>query len=155
MSYFGRYPGQPTDADRITLPEIMAGLEVQSEGRVRAENFQPAGAENALCSFNGTFVSMPDGRLFPLTRPRATVSCCSPTEPVAPKDASCCAEAEPIAPPATSSAPGRRPSTVRPEPAISWLGAGPRPRCGSPCPHRRARASENGTCSWREHGRTP
>jgi hypothetical protein len=98
VSYFGRYPAPPTDADRITLPEIMAGIEDQSGGRVRVENFRPAGAENALCSFNGTFVSMPDGRLFPLTRPRATTSCCSSTEPVAPKAGSCCAEAETVAP---------------------------------------------------------
>lgn len=78
VSYFGRYPTAPTSDDRITLPEIMAGLEAQTGGLVRVDNFQPAGAENALCSFNGTFVSMADGRLHPLTTPTAA-SCCGAT----------------------------------------------------------------------------
>jgi hypothetical protein len=94
VSYFGRYPAVPTDADRITLPEIMAGLEAQTGGLVRAENFQPAGAENALCSFNGTFVSMPDGTLHALTRPRAAASCCPEAQPPS-APASCCPEAQP------------------------------------------------------------
>ncbi len=76
VSYFGRYPQAPTDADRITLPEIILGLEAQTNGLVRREHFQPAGAENAWCSFNGNFVSLPDGRLLPLTQP-AKASCCS------------------------------------------------------------------------------
>jgi uncharacterized radical SAM superfamily Fe-S cluster-containing enzyme len=79
VSYFGRYPQPPTDADRITLPEIMAGLEAQTGGLVRREHFQPAGAENAWCSFNGNFVSMPDGRLLPLTQPKKS-GCCSQPE---------------------------------------------------------------------------
>ena len=78
VSYFGRYPVAPTDADRITLPEIIAGLEAQTDGLVRIEHFQPAGAENAMCSFNGNFVSMPDGSLVPLTRFRPAETCCPP-----------------------------------------------------------------------------
>jgi hypothetical protein len=78
VSYFGRYPSAPTDADRITLPEIIARLEAQTDGLVRMEHFQPAGAENAMCSFNGNFVSMPDGSLVPLTRFRPAEACCAP-----------------------------------------------------------------------------
>lgn len=59
----------------------MAGLEAQTDGLVRVQHFQPAGAENALCSFNGAFVSMPDGRLLPLTRARAATACCAQAEP--------------------------------------------------------------------------
>jgi uncharacterized radical SAM superfamily Fe-S cluster-containing enzyme len=80
VSYFGRYPAAPTNADRITLPEIIAGLAAQSGGMVRMDSFQPAGAENALCSFNGTFVSMPDGQLLPLTRTRPADACCGTAE---------------------------------------------------------------------------
>ena len=83
ISYFGRYPlplnAAPTDAERITLPEIISALEAQSGGLVRRENFQPAGAENAWCSFNGNFVSLADGRLVPLTRAPAAGGCCAPT----------------------------------------------------------------------------
>lgn len=78
VSYFGRYPQDPTDADRITLPEIMAGLEAQTDGRVKIAHFQPAGAENALCSFNGNFVSLPDGSLRPLSQPKNASACCTP-----------------------------------------------------------------------------
>ena len=108
VSYFGRYPVAPTDADRVTLPEIVAGLEAQTDGLVRIEDFQPAGAENARCSFNGTFVSMPDGRLHPLTRAPAGAACCGSAEaPPVPRRfevrsgsdgapaAGCCPEAEP------------------------------------------------------------
>ena len=45
VSYFGRYPAPPRDADRITLPELMAGLEAQSGGLVRVRDFQPPGCE--------------------------------------------------------------------------------------------------------------
>jgi uncharacterized radical SAM superfamily Fe-S cluster-containing enzyme len=102
VSYFGRYPAAPENADRITLPEIVAGLAAQSGGLVRVEDFQPAGAENARCSFNGTFVAMPDGRLLPLTRWSAATgpagaSCCAPA-PDAPEHAdsaepTCCSPA--------------------------------------------------------------
>ncbi len=78
VSYFGRYPQDPTDADRITLPEIMAGLEAQTNGLVKIAHFQPAGAENALCSFNGNFVSMPDGSLRQLSQPKNASACCTP-----------------------------------------------------------------------------
>jgi uncharacterized radical SAM superfamily Fe-S cluster-containing enzyme len=78
VSYFGRYPEAPTDADRITLPEIMQALEAQTEGQVRVEHFQPGGAEHALCSFSGNFVSMPDGSLHALARSQNASGCCGP-----------------------------------------------------------------------------
>jgi 7,8-dihydro-6-hydroxymethylpterin dimethyltransferase len=81
VSYFGRFPRVPTDADRITLPEIIAGLQAQTDGLVRVEDFQPAGAENALCSFNGMFVTLPDGRLHPLTRASSAACCSGVAEP--------------------------------------------------------------------------
>jgi hypothetical protein len=77
-SYFGRYPKPPTDEDRFTLPEVISAIEHQSHGRIRAESFLPPGGENALCSFHGNFVVMPDGQLRPLTR-HLNNSCCQPT----------------------------------------------------------------------------
>ena len=77
VSYFGRYPQAPRDADRITLPEVMQGLEAQTGGQVAVEHFQPGGAEHALCSFSANYVTMPDGSLHPLVRPRAS-GCCAP-----------------------------------------------------------------------------
>jgi hypothetical protein len=67
VSYFGRYPQAPSDADRITIPEVIRNLEVQTGGLVTSQAFRPPGCENALCSFHGNFVLMPDGSLKSLT----------------------------------------------------------------------------------------
>jgi uncharacterized radical SAM superfamily Fe-S cluster-containing enzyme len=73
VSYFGRFPGRPTDLDRITLPEVMTGIEAQTRGAVRVEHFRAPSAENAHCSFQGSFFRMPDGTLKPSG---ARASCC-------------------------------------------------------------------------------
>ena len=61
VSYFGRYPRPPEDRDRFTLPEVMMGLERQTQGMVLASHLRPPGAENAHCSFSGNFVRTKDG----------------------------------------------------------------------------------------------
>jgi uncharacterized radical SAM superfamily Fe-S cluster-containing enzyme len=75
ISYFGRYPAAPNDADRITIPEIIQIIEEQTEGQFAAANFYPASGENPYCSFHGKFWLYPDGRVVPAARP-AVVSCC-------------------------------------------------------------------------------
>jgi 7,8-dihydro-6-hydroxymethylpterin dimethyltransferase len=80
MSFFGRYPLAAQDENRITLPEVIREIEQQTRGRILAESFRPPGGENALCSFHGNFVLMPDGQLKPLTRHNAHASCCCPPE---------------------------------------------------------------------------
>ncbi len=82
VSYFGRYPQPPTDAMRITLPEIISNIARQTGGRIKEENFRPPGCENALCSFHGNFVLMPGGDLMPTTwhNPGQTASCCGKPE---------------------------------------------------------------------------
>lgn len=71
VSYFGRYPKEPADADRITLPQVMRGIEEQTDGLIKLENLKPPGCENALCSFHGNFKLLPDGRLKALSN-----ACC-------------------------------------------------------------------------------
>jgi len=66
VSYFGRQPVLPQNRDRITLPEILAALETQSRGKVRARDFHPPGCENALCSFHGRFFITENGGLKPV-----------------------------------------------------------------------------------------
>ncbi|MBI5589102.1 MAG: radical SAM protein [Deltaproteobacteria bacterium] len=79
VSYFGRRPELPQNRDRITLPEILAALESQSRGRVRASDFRPPGCENALCSFHGRFFITESGGLNPVvTLPLASAG--SPPE---------------------------------------------------------------------------
>ncbi|NMC31624.1 MAG: radical SAM protein [Veillonellaceae bacterium] len=63
VSYFGRYPQAPADKDRITLPEIMRAIELQTGGMIPAVSLHPPQAENAYCSFQGHYVRMPDGAM--------------------------------------------------------------------------------------------
>ncbi len=67
VSYFGRYPSIPQDTGRITIPEIIRSLEIQTGGLLKIDDFKPPGCENAFCSFNGTFVLMPDSSVKALT----------------------------------------------------------------------------------------
>ncbi len=83
ISYFGRYYQQaPADADRVTIPEVIRAIEEQSAGLLTAGAFCPPGGENALCSFHGNFVQMPDGRLKALTRHKAPVALAGDRLPV-------------------------------------------------------------------------
>ena len=76
ISYFGRYLTSPTNAARITIPEVIRAIEAQSDGRISAASFCPPRGENAACSFHGSFVQMADGTLKALTHHK-TSSCCS------------------------------------------------------------------------------
>jgi uncharacterized radical SAM superfamily Fe-S cluster-containing enzyme len=78
ISYFGRYPAPPTDGMRITLPEVIRAIEEQTHGLVPADTLCPPGGENALCSFHGNYVLMPDGTLKPLTHRKNEAGCCQP-----------------------------------------------------------------------------
>ena len=75
VSYFGRYPEPPGDAARITLPELMRGLETQTGGAVRAADFRPPGCEHSHCSFHANYVVMEDGSLLQLS---SGGGCCAP-----------------------------------------------------------------------------
>jgi uncharacterized radical SAM superfamily Fe-S cluster-containing enzyme len=79
VSYFGRYPHQPKDADRITLPELMRAIEEQSGGKFQVDHFRPPGCENALCSFHGNYLILSDGALRSLQSPFGE-ECCSVPE---------------------------------------------------------------------------
>jgi len=78
ISYFGRYPAEPRDESRITIPEIIHMIEEQSAGQFKAANFYPASGENPYCSFHGKFWLHPDGKVVPTARPEAA-SCCGPS----------------------------------------------------------------------------
>ncbi len=86
ISYFGRfdklttgrYPIAPTDADRITIPDVIQAVVAQTGGLVKQDSFAPPGCENALCSFHGNFVLMPDGRLIPWSKHEAQSCGCQP-----------------------------------------------------------------------------
>jgi uncharacterized radical SAM superfamily Fe-S cluster-containing enzyme len=80
VSYFGRYPQPPADADRITLPEVIAAMQDQTGGLIQSAWFTPSGGPNRYCSFNGNFVVMEDGTLKPIISRQSQSSCCSPQD---------------------------------------------------------------------------
>lgn len=82
ISYFGRYPQPPANTDRLTIPEIIRAIEAQTGGLVKQAHFKPPGCENALCSFHGNFIVMPDDRLVSWTQHRPQ-ACCAPPEDAA------------------------------------------------------------------------
>ncbi|UIJ38196.1 radical SAM protein [Desulfobaculum bizertense] len=80
VSYFGRYPKAPSDVERITLPEVMAGLEAQSNGLVSTADFLPPACEHELCSFHANYLVLEDGTLHRLS---SKSNCCCTPHPAA------------------------------------------------------------------------
>ena len=77
VSYFGRYPTAPLDSQRITLPEVIRGIESQTKGIFKVEHFAPSGCDHARCAFHGDFVMLSDGSVKHLTM-KSEQTCCSP-----------------------------------------------------------------------------
>ncbi len=67
LSYFGRYPIDPDNKDRITIPDLLREIEKQTNGELRADNFIPTSCSNVHCDAKSMSVLMEDGTLFPMT----------------------------------------------------------------------------------------
>jgi uncharacterized radical SAM superfamily Fe-S cluster-containing enzyme len=78
VSYFGRYPAAPSDALRITLPEVLRAIEEQSGGMIQASHFGPPGCENSLCSFHGQFMLLSNRKVMPLKSADSKACCATP-----------------------------------------------------------------------------
>lgn len=76
VSYFGRYPKPPADADRITLPETLQAVEAQTDGLMRLADFAPSCCDHPRCTFHGDFVVIPDGLIKLTAYNGASSSCC-------------------------------------------------------------------------------
>lgn len=74
ISYFGRYPQEPRNEDRITLSQVLREIEEQTEGRMKTSHFRPPGGEHAHCSFHANFLRLPDKSMKPLAQESG--SCC-------------------------------------------------------------------------------
>lgn len=70
VSYFGRYPQAPGDADRYTLGDLLGDIEEQSRGLLRASDLIPSHCDHPLCGFHGGFL-VEDGQLRPLQQPQS------------------------------------------------------------------------------------
>lgn len=74
VSYFGRFPCTPKDEDRVTIPDILNAIEVQTGGELKAENFTPTSCPNIHCDARNYSILLENGRLFPLTNRSRRVS---------------------------------------------------------------------------------
>lgn len=83
VSSFGRFPWENGSGKRVTLPDLMRGLEAQTGGMVKAEHFHPPGCEHSLCSFSQPFQLVGTDGLEPAAATGST--CCSPA-PAIPAD---------------------------------------------------------------------
>ena len=68
ISYFGRYPHQPKDEDRITIPDVLKALEAQTDGEVKLKDFVPRRRRDSHCGFSAFYVLMEEGRLLATTK---------------------------------------------------------------------------------------
>lgn len=67
IAYFGRYPIDPSDEDRVQLPDLAKAIEEQTHGMLRVDNFIPTSCANVHCDMKSLSVVLPDGSLFPMT----------------------------------------------------------------------------------------
>jgi hypothetical protein len=74
LSHFGRYPFAAYPSRRFTLPEVIRAIEEQAGDIAEKWNFLPPGTENDHCSFHGSFIVMPGGKL-KCTSPSASACC--------------------------------------------------------------------------------
>ena len=65
MSYFGRYPEDP-GSYRVTIPKLLALIEEQTGGMMKAEHFTGGNATNPYCTFQANYLRREDGSLSPL-----------------------------------------------------------------------------------------
>ena len=68
ISYIGRYPFQPSEQQRITIPEVMSRIVQQTAEKIKLVDFRPSSIWDGLCAFHANYIQMPDGELVPTTR---------------------------------------------------------------------------------------
>jgi len=74
VSYFGRFPCTPKDEDRITIPDILKAIEVQTEGELKVKNFTPTSCPNVHCDSRNYSILMENGKLLPITSSSRPIS---------------------------------------------------------------------------------
>ncbi len=77
ISYFGRYPKDPKDLDRITIPEILENIEKQTNNLLKVGDFTPLQSGNCYCSFHSSFIYMEDKSIQAISSHESSSSCCS------------------------------------------------------------------------------
>ncbi|UWG98740.1 radical SAM protein [Dehalobacter sp. DCM] len=63
VSYFGRFLPMPSNETRMTIPDVLHGLEVQTGGELKAEHYLPRRKHDAHCGFSAFYILGEDGVL--------------------------------------------------------------------------------------------
>jgi 7,8-dihydro-6-hydroxymethylpterin dimethyltransferase len=77
VSFLGHYPESPDNQDRITLPDVLSQIELQTDGRFLKKHFSPSESKHPHCTFHGNFVIMPDGKITVLSSESGEKPCCA------------------------------------------------------------------------------
>jgi hypothetical protein len=80
VSFIGIFPENPVDNDRVTLDELIAEIQKQTDGTIKSENLLPSACDHPLCGFHGDFV-IDQKEVIPLLNLRKSrkKSCCNPS----------------------------------------------------------------------------
>jgi uncharacterized radical SAM superfamily Fe-S cluster-containing enzyme len=77
VSFLGHYPKSPDNQGRITLPDVLSQIELQTDGRFKTRHFSPSGSKHPRCTFHGNFVIMPEGKITVLSSEPGEKQCCA------------------------------------------------------------------------------
>ena len=81
VSYFGRIPALPTDAQRYTLGELIDDIVRQTGGLIPRESLVPSACDHPLCGLHGDYIVMPGGKLEVLSRRGVKAECSCHADP--------------------------------------------------------------------------
>ena len=83
MTFAGRFPeGAPVN--RFTLSHLLYAIEEQTKGQMKMSDFSPAEAENAYCSFSGSFLVNRDNSFRAKAKGRESACGCGSPVPETP-----------------------------------------------------------------------
>ena len=82
VSYFGRVPELPGDAQRYTMGQLLDDIVGQTGGLIPRESLVPSSCDHPLCGLHGDYIALPRGRVYPLSnRNKPPAPCCGPADP--------------------------------------------------------------------------
>lgn len=68
VSHFGRHRGEDDEEHKITLTDVLRGVEEQTKGELTVDNFTPTSCANVHCDAKSLSIILEDNKLFPITR---------------------------------------------------------------------------------------
>lgn len=82
VSYFGRVPVLPGNEERYTMGQLLDDIVGQTDGLIPRESLVPSACDHPLCGLHGDYISLPQGKVYPISRRGETPeSCCCSGDP--------------------------------------------------------------------------